>query len=211
MTLAVVLATEPVASESTPAAGLSVSGGSVIGRLLAQLKSLDVGDRRVIARPEFAETLRDAGCEVVESKSLADDLREIARVARSAREPMLVLHGDVVAHRERGAVRSDIVQPMVDLVGDGGDAEAGGRVHQPIEIAGWYHRTRGIGGAGEQNALEGRAPMGLGKFFGGKVPGASKRDLNHFKAEHFEDVAVGGIARGRDRHPISGVEHRQKG
>ena len=100
MTLAVVLATESVASESAPAAGLSVSGGPVVGRLLAQLESLDVGDRRVIARPEFAEALRDAGCEVVESKSLADDLREIARVARSAREPMMVLHGDVVAHRE---------------------------------------------------------------------------------------------------------------
>lgn len=100
MTLAVVLATEPVASESTPTAGLALASGPVVGRLLAQLQSLDVGDRRVIARPDFAETLRAAGCEVVESKSLADDLREIARVARSAREPMIVVNGDVVAHRE---------------------------------------------------------------------------------------------------------------
>ncbi|MEV0406267.1 CDP-alcohol phosphatidyltransferase family protein [Actinoallomurus sp. NPDC050550] len=101
MTLAVVLATEAVASGSTPTAGLTLPGGGpVVARVLAQLQSLDVADRRVIARPEFAETLREEGCEVVESKGLADDLREIARVARAAKEPMLILHGDVVAHRE---------------------------------------------------------------------------------------------------------------
>jgi hypothetical protein len=101
MTLAVVLATEAVASGSTPTAGLTLPGtGTVVARLLAQLQSLDIADRRVIARPEFAAALREAGCEVVESKGLADDLREIAGVARTARQPMLVLHGDVVAHRE---------------------------------------------------------------------------------------------------------------
>jgi Family of unknown function (DUF5941)/CDP-alcohol phosphatidyltransferase len=101
MTLAVVLVTEAVASGSTPTAGLTLpGGGSVVARLLAQLESLDITDRRVIARPEFAETLREHGCDVVESKGLADDLREIARVARTAKRPMLVLHGDVVAHRE---------------------------------------------------------------------------------------------------------------
>ncbi|GAB3962170.1 hypothetical protein GCM10029978_016920 [Actinoallomurus acanthiterrae] len=101
MTLAVVLATEAVASGSTPTAGLTLPGGGpVVARVLAQLQSLDVADRRVIARPEFAETLREQGCEVVESKGLGDDLREIARVARAAKEPMLLVHGDVVAHRE---------------------------------------------------------------------------------------------------------------
>ncbi|MCO5998689.1 CDP-alcohol phosphatidyltransferase family protein [Actinoallomurus rhizosphaericola] len=101
MTLAVVLATEAVASGSTPTAGLTLPGGAVVvTRLLAQLQSLDIADRRVIARPEFAAALREAGCEVVESKGLADDLREIARVARAAKRPMLIMHGDVVAHRE---------------------------------------------------------------------------------------------------------------
>jgi hypothetical protein len=100
MTLAVVVATETVAPESSPTAGLALHGGTVIGRLLEQLKSLDVGDRRVITRPDTAAELRDLGCEVIESKGLAEDLREIARVAREATEPMLVMHGDVVAHRE---------------------------------------------------------------------------------------------------------------
>jgi Family of unknown function (DUF5941)/CDP-alcohol phosphatidyltransferase len=100
MTLALVVATETVAPESSPTAGLALRGGSVVGTLLEQLKSLDVTDRRVIARPDVATELRDLGCEVIESKGLAEDLREIARVARDAREPMLIVHGDVVAHRE---------------------------------------------------------------------------------------------------------------
>ena len=100
MTLAVVLATEVVATESTPTAGLTLASGPVITRLLTQLESLDAGDRRVIAHPELAAELRGYGCEVVESTSLADDLREIARVARSADAPVMVVHGDVAAHRE---------------------------------------------------------------------------------------------------------------
>jgi hypothetical protein len=100
MTLALVIATEAVASGSSPTAGLALRGGSVVGRLLAQLESLDVADRRVITRPEIAGELRELGCDVIESKGLAEDLREIARVARAAAEPMLIVHGDVVAHRE---------------------------------------------------------------------------------------------------------------
>jgi hypothetical protein len=100
MTLALIVATETVASESSPTAGLALRGGSVVGNLLDQLSSLDVADRRVIARPDTAAELREFGCEVIESKGLAEDLREIARVARGAREPVLVVHGDVVAHRE---------------------------------------------------------------------------------------------------------------
>jgi hypothetical protein len=100
MTLALVIATETVASGSSPTAGLTLRSGSVVGRLLAQLESLDVTDRRVITRPEIAGELRELGCEVIESKGLAEDLREIARVARAATEPMLIVHADVVAHRE---------------------------------------------------------------------------------------------------------------
>jgi len=100
MTLALVVATETVASASSPTAGLALRSGSVVGHLLQQLKSLDVADRRVLARPENAAELSELGCTVIESKGLAEDLREIARVAREAREPMLVVHGDVVAHRE---------------------------------------------------------------------------------------------------------------
>ncbi|HZE30618.1 MAG TPA: CDP-alcohol phosphatidyltransferase family protein [Actinoallomurus sp.] len=100
MTLALVVATETVATASSPTAGLALRSGSVIGHLLGQLESLDVADRRVITRPDTAAELRGLGCEVIESKGLAEDLREIARVAREATEPILIVHGDVVAHRE---------------------------------------------------------------------------------------------------------------
>jgi hypothetical protein len=100
MTLALVIATETVAAGGSPTAGLALRGGSVVGTIVEQLRSLGVTDRRVIARPDAAAELRDLGCEVIESKGLGEDLREIARVARAAREPMLVVHGDVVAHRE---------------------------------------------------------------------------------------------------------------
>jgi hypothetical protein len=100
MTLALVVATEMVATASSPTAGLALRSGSVIGHLLGQLESLDVADRRVITRPDASAELRGLGCEVIESKGLAEDLREIARVAREATEPILIVHGDVVAHRE---------------------------------------------------------------------------------------------------------------
>jgi hypothetical protein len=109
MTSAVVVATETVASGSTSTAGLALRDGPVVGHLLAQLDSLDIADRRVITRPEAAAELRGHGdgavgavaaVETLESKGLADDLREIARVARTAKEPLLIVHGDLVAHRE---------------------------------------------------------------------------------------------------------------
>ncbi|GAB2872453.1 hypothetical protein GCM10027176_87490 [Actinoallomurus bryophytorum] len=100
MTLALVVATETVATGSSPTAGLALRSGSVIGHLLGQLESLEVADRRVITRPDNSAELRELGCEVIESKGLAEDLREIARVAREATEPILIVHGDVVAHRE---------------------------------------------------------------------------------------------------------------
>ena len=65
MTLAVVVATETVASGSTPTAGLTLRSDTVVGQLLGRLESLDVGDRRVIAPSELAAELREHGCEVV--------------------------------------------------------------------------------------------------------------------------------------------------
>src|SRR4051812_18278093 len=100
MTLALVIATETVAAGSSSTAALALQRGSVVGSLVEQLKSLGVADRRVITRSGTAGELRALGCDVIESKGLAEDLREIARVARGAGQPLLIVHGDVVAHRE---------------------------------------------------------------------------------------------------------------
>lgn len=100
MTLAVVVATGTVGPEPSPSAGLRYADGTVVARLLAQLASLGVPKPTILTRPESASALRALGLDVVESKCLADDLREIGKVARDAHEPVLILHGDVVAHQE---------------------------------------------------------------------------------------------------------------
>ncbi|WP_066373024.1 CDP-alcohol phosphatidyltransferase family protein [Herbidospora mongoliensis] len=76
-TMAVVLA-------NTPAARLACDGGTVLGRLTEQLTSIPVAVR-VVGR---------AGGD------LADDLGEIAVVARAASAPLAIISGDVVAHTE---------------------------------------------------------------------------------------------------------------
>ncbi|MCW2917535.1 MAG: CDP-alcohol phosphatidyltransferase [Actinomycetia bacterium] len=120
MTLAVVVATEPY--ELGIAAGLAYDAErSLLERLLEQLASLNVQEIHVIARRDMASGLRKISCrprdasaqsaphdsgdqpdvhQVIESDDLAQDLREIARLARAATEPMLILHGDIVATDE---------------------------------------------------------------------------------------------------------------
>lgn len=124
MTLAVVIATEPAggagpgtgpAADSPTgsvgsagpgtAAELDLGDGAVIDRLLGQLGSLGVREINIITRPEHAPALRKRDHEVIESPDLVGDLRAVADVVRRARgehgpEPVLILHGDVVAHRE---------------------------------------------------------------------------------------------------------------
>ncbi|MGI8328733.1 CDP-alcohol phosphatidyltransferase family protein [Actinomadura scrupuli] len=112
MTLAVVVATEPI--DLGAAAGLAYDADrSLLGRLLDQLASLNVPEIHVIARRDMVPVLRTLSpgpgtgndaqepcLKVIESDDLAQDLREISRLARAATEPMLVLHGDVVASDE---------------------------------------------------------------------------------------------------------------
>jgi hypothetical protein len=111
MTLAVVVATEPI--DLGAAAGLAYDAErSLLGRLLDQLASLNVQEIHVLARRDMAPSLRPPGAQpgpgsgeepsykVIESDDPAQDLREIARLARAATEPMLILHGDIVAGDE---------------------------------------------------------------------------------------------------------------
>jgi hypothetical protein len=107
MTLAVVVATEPI--DLGAAAGLAYDAErSLLGRLLDQLASLNVPEIHLIARRDMAPVLRMLSPEsaqepclkVIESDDLAQDLREISRLARAATEPVLVLHGDIVASDE---------------------------------------------------------------------------------------------------------------
>ncbi|MQA87161.1 MAG: CDP-alcohol phosphatidyltransferase family protein [Streptosporangiales bacterium] len=103
MTISVLFATTE--SDGRASATLGLHQGTVLARLRVQLASFGVSRQIVIARPEHAETLRASGeVEVVECKGVADDLRALARVARSADEELVIAHGDLAAHREALAV-----------------------------------------------------------------------------------------------------------
>ncbi|WP_460363360.1 CDP-alcohol phosphatidyltransferase family protein [Actinocorallia lasiicapitis] len=75
------------------------AAGTVLDRLLGQLGALNVPDVRIVARPHSAQVLRKNGHEVIESPSLATDLREIAALARGTEEFYLI-HGDTVISEE---------------------------------------------------------------------------------------------------------------
>ena len=84
------------AFEDGPTAALPLAGGTVLGRLLAQLDGLGAGVVHVVARPEMLEDV--AGRH--ESAGTAQDLQVVAGIARAATGPLLVACGDLVAHRE---------------------------------------------------------------------------------------------------------------
>lgn len=92
--VAVVLAT-------TPAAGLTCAGGSVLGRLTEQLDGLAVREIHIVARvDELLPGMADPSRAVSASGGLAEDLRSVAKIARTSACPVAVLAGDVVAHTE---------------------------------------------------------------------------------------------------------------
>ncbi|WP_433252221.1 CDP-alcohol phosphatidyltransferase family protein [Streptosporangium sp. CA-135522] len=94
-TVAVVLAT-------TEAASLRCADGTLLDRLTGQLAGLPVGDVHVVARS--SDIIHATGGAYMigaeGSRGLADDLRRVAGVARSAAGPVAVVAGDLVAHTE---------------------------------------------------------------------------------------------------------------
>ncbi|HEY7485454.1 MAG TPA: CDP-alcohol phosphatidyltransferase family protein [Streptosporangiaceae bacterium] len=105
MTLAVVLATEPVGGVGEEGGGPTAAlpygpDTTLLERLLDQLAALGVHDSRIVARRELAAPLHKNGHDVIETDDLADDLRVVAELARAAKEPVLILSGDIVAGDE---------------------------------------------------------------------------------------------------------------
>jgi phosphatidylglycerophosphate synthase len=125
-TVGVVLATAPAGDGDGPSALLPWESGTVLGRVLAQLGSLDVARIRVLTRPEWREAVTAAAgghgprVEVVESPGAAEDLRLVARLARETAGAIVVLHGDIVTHRE--ALAGLLADPRVatGVLGGGG-------------------------------------------------------------------------------------------
>ncbi len=144
MTTAVLVATDP--ARGTPgdraAAGLSLRGGTVLGNLVAHLRALGVERVTVLARPRHAEALRGAlpgRLTVEECATLGDELRAVSRLARATAGPLVVLAGDIVAHRQALAT-------LLDHPGVGSGA-----------LCSWTDSSRPEGQAG--SALPAAAPV----------------------------------------------------
>jgi hypothetical protein len=106
-----VLATAP-ATTGGPAALLALGDETVLTRLTGQLAALGVRTTIVLTRPAWeAQVRRVAGddADVRASGSTADDLRAIGALAAASDEPLVLLQGDIVTHRE--ALRGLIADP----------------------------------------------------------------------------------------------------
>ena len=106
MTVAIIIATGRTeeALDPGPTAGLPYGdhpeAPTLLSRLCDQLATLNVPDHRIVTRPDLAPLLRKDGHDVIETEDAAGDLYEIARLARHRREPVVVLHGDLVVSTE---------------------------------------------------------------------------------------------------------------
>ena len=100
---AIVLATAPGAS-GDPAALMAWDDGTLLSRLLGQLRALGVADIRLVARAHAVEDVQAAAGSLASvmlaSPSLEGDLRAIAAVARRGTGTMLVLPAEIITHRE---------------------------------------------------------------------------------------------------------------
>ena len=102
---ALVLATAP-ADDGGPAAALPWEGTTVLRRLLRQLEDLGIASVRVITRPQWERLLEPSvaglgpAVRVHASSSVSEDLRTVAEVARAGAGPVVVVHGELVTHRE---------------------------------------------------------------------------------------------------------------
>ncbi|MFI0357729.1 CDP-alcohol phosphatidyltransferase family protein [Actinomadura sp. 9N407] len=117
MTVAVITVTGRARGGPGPgsAAALPYPDGppTLLARLCDQLTTLNVPEVHVVGRPEFAAALRADGHFVTESADVAGDLRELARLARTAREPIVLLPADLIIADEALAGLLDGADPPI--------------------------------------------------------------------------------------------------
>jgi phosphatidylglycerophosphate synthase len=137
-----------LAEDGRPAALLGWEGGTVVGRLVAQLRELGATNIVVLARPSFAAAVRDAvgpAADVRASADVAADLRAIAAASAG-----VVIYGDLVTHTE--ALRGLLANPH-----GGTRILAGGR-RRPLAFRFQARRGRLVGAASPYHTV--RSPNG---------------------------------------------------
>ncbi|MFJ2032332.1 CDP-alcohol phosphatidyltransferase family protein [Streptosporangium sp. NPDC087985] len=131
------LQTAVVVLAATDAASSRCADGTLLDRLTGQLVRLPVGDVHVVGRS--SDIIRAPGGTYLigaeGSRGIADDLRRIAEVARTATGPVAVIAGDLVAHTE--ALAMLLAHPARDTSAvvntDGRDS---GPLRPPVRIEG---------------------------------------------------------------------------
>ena len=92
--------------DGTPAAGLPWEGGTVLGRLVAQLETLGIRTAHVITRRGWEDLLRPSievpGIDVRlhPCASAAEDAAAVGNIAREAPAGLVLAYADIVTHRE---------------------------------------------------------------------------------------------------------------
>src|SRR5215470_2359730 len=118
----------------------------------------------------------------------------------------------VVREPRRGFRRKGVVEAVIDFVGDEPDALALGGGDERGQRLRRHHGAGGIGGAGDEHALERRPAMRRHQHLRRDRPARRLRGLDPHRlaAERAEDMAIGRIARQRHRDAIAGLEQREK-
>ncbi len=113
---ALVLATAP-ADDGGPAGALPWEDTTVLRRLLLQLEDLEIARVTVITRPQWERLLEPSiaglgpAVRVHASPSVSEDLRTVAEIARAGAGRLVVIHGELVTHRE--ALAGLLVAPRI--------------------------------------------------------------------------------------------------
>ena len=151
VTTAILLATS-ARPDGGPAALVPWEDQTVLQRLADQVVGLGISSVLVIARPAWTEDVERAlaslgpAVEVQASEGLAGDLRIVARRAGSAVDPLLVVNGDIVVHREALAGLTGNPRGNTAILAGGRSRPMAFRVHMRrghmLGAASPYHTVR---------------------------------------------------------------------
>ena len=114
LTTAVLVATAE-ADDGGPAAALPWDGGTILDQLVSQMAELGLQSIHVVTRPQFADALRPAAERASATLHVcagpAEDLAEIAELARTATGGFVVAPADIIV--QRGALEGLLASPGV--------------------------------------------------------------------------------------------------
>ncbi|GII00869.1 hypothetical protein Pta02_28770 [Planobispora takensis] len=197
--------TAVVVLATTAAAKLRCADGTLLDRLTGQLAAFPIRDVHVVARS--GDFVRSAdGSYLIGSdgsQGVADDLRRIARVARTASGPVAVLVGDLVAHD--GALAALLAHPSrgtgAVVAADGDDS---GPLRPPVRVEGGrvvaagssFHQVTGANGTFRGVLQIGETDLGSLALIADRLAGlADASDLGVIDGAEAGDLLLVGLVR----------------